>query len=167
MKRLSAFGALVLIAPLLVPRAASADDDILVPTAADDRAVSSCLQRAEEDGTAPAACIGLVADLCLGEAGEETTVVLTACHEREATYWDEMLNDRYATVTEQLDEVQALALRDAQRAWIPMRDETCAFEASLWDGGTGAGPAASACFARETGLRALFLDGVAGFLDER
>ena len=59
MKRLSAFGALVLIAPLLVPRAASADDDILVPTAADDRAVSSCLQRAEEDGTAPAACIVL------------------------------------------------------------------------------------------------------------
>ena len=45
-----------------------------------------------------------------------------------------------------------------QRAWIAYRDAACAYEASQWGGGTGAGPAATGCMMTLTGRQALALE---------
>ena len=45
-----------------------------------------------------------------------------------------------------------------QRAWIGYRDAACAYEASQWGGGTGAGPAAVGCMMTLTGRQALALE---------
>ena len=51
-----------------------------------------------------------------------------------------------------------------QRAWIAYRDARCGYEYSLWQGGTGGGPASVACYMEVTGEQALYLEsGGAGF----
>ena len=50
------------------------------------------------------------------------------------------------------------ALREMQRAWIVFRDKACTYEASLWQGGTGRGPAAINCLMQQTARQALSLD---------
>ena len=53
--------------------------------------------------------------------------------------------------------IKETALRDMQRAWIAFRDATCAYEYSHWGGGTGGGPAYSACFLEMTARQTLVL----------
>jgi uncharacterized protein YecT (DUF1311 family) len=45
-----------------------------------------------------------------------------------------------------------------QRAWIEFRDKACTYEAALWQGGTGQGPAAISCLMEQTARQALSLD---------
>ena len=54
--------------------------------------------------------------------------------------------------------IQADSLRDMQRAWIGFRDARCTYEASLWQGGTGASPAVLNCRLQETAEQALYLN---------
>ena len=103
--------------------------------------------------------------------GGETTVGMGGCLDREWQYWDARLNAAYqhqmarakaidaemaglgVTVPRQSD-----ALREMQRAWIPFRDAKCGYEYSQWGGGTGGGPAITACLMAETGEQALYLE---------
>ena len=57
---------------------------------------------------------------------------------------------------------QVPALREMQRSWIAFRDAACGYEASRWGGGSGAGPAASACVMELTARQALRLIAYAG-----
>jgi uncharacterized protein YecT (DUF1311 family) len=158
--------ALVLAAAFLAsPPAARSQDGPATPTDADRAALEACLSEAVEAGTEKILCVGTVSDACLEEPGNESTAMMTACLDRETTLWDERLNETYGALMDRLGPEQADALKQAQRAWITMRDETCAYEASLWQGGTGAGPAAVNCFLRETGWRALFLDDTRAFAE--
>mgnify|MGYP000170942360 CR=1 FL=1 len=99
-----------------------------------------------------------------------TTVGMGGCLDRERAFWDRVLNQNYALAQEKAREVDAenatlnvrlpkliTSLRDMQLAWIAFRDATCDFELAQWGGGTGGGPALTACLMRETGEQALYL----------
>lgn len=130
-------------------------------------ATEACLEISQE----PRACIGISAQACMAQTeGGYSTVVMGGCLDREREFWDERLNTAYAAVmaearaadaeaaqTGQRPSGQAEALRDMQRAWIAFRDAACAYEYSTWGGGTGAGPAGTACLMRLTGEQALTL----------
>lgn len=155
-------GALLLFAA----SGASAQEVIFSPSATE-----ACLAGAADE-RAQRACIGLSAQTCMAETpGGETTVGMGGCLEREWQYWDARLNGIYqfrmaqakSTDTEMADlgatvPSQADALREMQRAWIPFRDGKCGYEYSQWGGGTGGGPAITACLMGETGEQALYLE---------
>lgn len=131
-----------------------------------DEATEACLAQVDEGGD-PRSCIGRSADLCMETSeGGYSTVGMGGCLDRERAYWDGVLNARYGDMRARAADFDAAggpggtetALRDMQRAWIDFRDATCAFEASQWGGGTGAGPAALSCLMRMTGEQALYLD---------
>lgn len=149
----SVFAAFLAIAP----QGALAEDNPAAPTDEDWGNLQTCIEMAREAGGSSADCIGAVSEPCLELPGNSSTVMMGACLDKEATMWDELLNIYYGDLKDAVDAEQFGYLRDSQRAWIEMRDRTCEFEASLWGGGTGAGPAAIGCFMRETGQRASFL----------
>lgn len=142
--------------------------------------VPECLDAAGSDVTARRACIGLAATACMNatEMGS-TTVGMGFCFDNEWHDWDDRLNASYPRLMAQAERhdaemkdwgatvaAQAEALRTMERDWIAFRDSACAFEASLWSGGTGAGPAATACMMQETALQALRLEEALGYFCE-
>jgi len=132
---------------------------------------TACLDGAQEYAE-KLACIGTAAMACMEATdGGWSTAGQNSCLDAELTDWDDRLNAVYPELMAALkaaDEevasyapdaaVQADALRDMQRAWIPFRDAACAYEASLWAGGTGAGPAATWCLLDETARQVLRLE---------
>lgn len=114
-------------------------------------------------------CIGEAANACI-EANGYATVVESGCYAAEADWWDARLNAAYRRVRASAREndrlgspdapAQAEALKQMQRAWIALRDATCAFEASQWGGGTGAGPAYAHCLMWQTAQQARYLEGL-------
>lgn len=112
-------------------------------------------------------CIGRAAAACMTQPGGSSTVGMGFCLDRELAWWDGLLNQNYTQLRQAMqaaDEglpdnlaIQASSLRDMQRAWIGYRDARCSHEASLWQGGTGAGPATLQCLLQETAEQALYL----------
>ena len=110
-------------------------------------------------------CIGIAAGACMGT--DETTVGMGYCLEQEWMYWDDQLNAVYKAAKAEAAatdrdmapplNVQEQSLKEMQRAWIAFRDARCNWEATLWMGGTGSGPAQLACLMQETGRQALTL----------
>jgi uncharacterized protein YecT (DUF1311 family) len=135
-----------------------------------DAATQMCLEDAE-DFSDRLTCAGASAGECMEETpGGDSTAGMVGCLDRELAFWDDQLNYFYGeamTAAKQLDtdrpsDMQnqlgsAAALREMQRAWIPFRDKSCAYEASLWGGGTGQGPAALSCLLDQTARQALTL----------
>lgn len=141
------------------------------PLAAQDlsfqiQATESCLWDVGP-GEAQRACIGQAAGVCMEQPGGSSTYGMGFCLDAELSYWDGMLNDAYGQLMQSMraaDEglpthlaIQASSLRDMQRAWIVYRDARCGHEASLWQGGTGSGPAFANCLLHETAEQALYL----------
>jgi uncharacterized protein YecT (DUF1311 family) len=117
------------------------------------------------------ACVGRSADACIDTPDGETTVGMGFCLGREYGLWDARLNAAYGALMQRERAVEAelnglgsaapspaASLQAMQRAWIPYRDAACAYEASQWGGGTGAGPAATECMLRLTARQALALE---------
>ncbi len=112
-------------------------------------------------------CIGVSASICMEQPGGDSTYGMGFCLDSELEYWDALLNESYqdlraamqasdADLPESLA-VQTVTLRDMQRAWITYRDTRCSYEASLWQGGTGASPAFLSCSLQMTGEQAIYL----------
>jgi uncharacterized protein YecT (DUF1311 family) len=99
--------------------------------------------------------------------GGQTTVGMVSCLDRERAVWDGWLNTVYQQLyarlavedaqTPSYAPDQASALLQMQRAWIAFRDARCAYEASQWGGGTGAGPASVSCHLDATARQMLYL----------
>lgn len=135
-----------------------------------DGATQMCLEDAERYSDS-IACAGSSAEECMEQTpGGYSTAAMGGCLDRELAFWDSMLNDFYGDamnaakgmdadrpVDMQDRPGSAAALRDMQRAWIVFRDKACAYEASLWGGGTGQGPAALGCLLEQTARQALTL----------
>jgi uncharacterized protein YecT (DUF1311 family) len=112
-------------------------------------------------------CIGVSASICMEQPGGDSTYGMGFCLDSELTYWDGLLNDSYQQLRAAMQAadadlpdhlaLQATSLRDMQRAWIAFRDTRCGYETSLWQGGTGSGPAYLACALQMTGEQALYL----------
>ncbi len=123
----------------------------------------------------PDTCIGTASDGCMTAPGGDTTVGMGICLQGEAQQWDGLLNAAYAQLLAEAEgtdaemktlgsaaPAQVPALREMQRSWIAFRDAACGYEASRWGGGSGAGPAASACVMELTARQALRLIAYAG-----
>ena len=132
-----------------------------------DTATLECLDAAS-DMPGRQACIGASAEACMEQTeGGSSTVVMGGCFDRERVFWDDRLNASYGEAKAFATEFDAgngtstglgAALVEMQRAWIPFRDSACAFEAAQWSGGTGAGPAATACHMRLTAEQTLRIE---------
>jgi uncharacterized protein YecT (DUF1311 family) len=121
----------------------------------DSETIATCLhdeRAADRDGQA---CVGRVADPCLDEPAGQSTFGMVECARREAKIWDDMLNDEYVRLMGHLNEKAADNVRNAQRAWIEMRDADCRVPYDLFDGGTMAQPIAARCMLDRTAIRAL------------
>ena len=115
----------------------------------------------------PSDCIGVSAMACMDQRGGDSTYGMGFCLDNELQFWDAELNANYQQLRAAMQDadrglpdhlaVQASSLRDMQRAWIAYRDARCTHEASLWQGGTGSGPAFLNCAMLLTGEQALYL----------
>lgn len=133
----------------------------------DPTILTDCLQ-AEE--SRPDICIGRAANSCMEGEGGSSTVGIMSCLGAEKDQWAALMADSYDIVmadaqrTDQdmkdlgsAAEPQAPLLEAMQAKWAAYRDEACAWEASRWSGGSGAGPAAEGCDMRLTGQQAVML----------
>lgn len=159
-------GVVALLAGLGSPASAALaeEDDGLI---FDIAATEACLATAR--GTARRDCIGASAGACM-EANMlgATTVGMAGCADKELSWWDARLNSAYAALMAHERKAdaefaapyapsRAEALRDMQRAWIVWRDATCAYERSLWGGGSGGGPATVMCVLHLTAEQTFYL----------
>ncbi len=128
------------------------------PVAADVVLVEACLEKNRAAGPhRDGLCLELIAGPCQARPGGETTRGMVMCIQRELAVWDELLNRYYFALIRQLDKPAMAALRQAQRAWIPFRNKTCAFPPALYQGGTIGGPLAAQCLMEETARRTAVL----------
>ena len=92
-----------------------------------------------------------------------TQVDLTQCASQDYEAADAALNEAYQAAVAMMAQIDAdlaadqqgaeNALREAQRAWITMRDNTCIAEGYTWYGGSGQGMVELGCLARVTRSR--------------
>ncbi len=97
-------------------------------------------------------------------ANSETQIEMTACAEQDWRAADADLNDAYKSALAMMQEYDmalpkaqqgaAAHLRDAQRAWITFRDETCSAEGYQVHGGSMEPMVIYGCQARITADRA-------------
>jgi uncharacterized protein YecT (DUF1311 family) len=124
-------------------------------SAKDAAAIRACAQKfAQNVSEGERQCLfALVADPCAKSRGGQGP---TECYRIEQEIWDELLNESFRTLREELDDDQKEKLRDMQRAWIAYRNSTCEFYYHKIQGSM-ATPMTAACLARETARRALLL----------
>jgi uncharacterized protein YecT (DUF1311 family) len=92
---------------------------------------------------------------CVDEA--RTQLDMNTCAADALGLADSVLNVVYAQVAAQIDSVQLPHLREAQRAWIRLRDADCELEAAAFEGGSIRPMIELMCLADETRRRAAFL----------
>jgi uncharacterized protein YecT (DUF1311 family) len=102
-------------------------------------------------------CIGVTSGPCQNGEGAETTIGQVACLNVERTLWEQHLTAVNADLLEELSKPSSAKLVTAQRAWLAWRDAKCAFDATVYEGGTLAKVVQAHCLMRETGLRAVAL----------
>lgn len=129
--------------------------------------IAAC--RTAPPGGDPMACIGAEASRCMDVTeGGYSTAGMVACMGLELDWWDARLNEVYPRIRAEAREMdatageyapsQADALLAMQRAWIGFRDARCAYERSMWGGGTGGGPASVGCLLQMTAEQVLYLE---------
>lgn len=97
-------------------------------------------------------------------ANADTQLAMTYCAEQDWNAADVKLNAAYKSAMavlkgidsnlEAADQGAAIALRNAQRAWVPFRDATCDAEGWAYHGGSAEPMVIYACRARVTAARA-------------
>lgn len=150
---------------LVWPAVAAAQDYVVFSP----KATTACL--AETEGNARLDCIGKGAEQCMESDAGSTTAGSGRCLARELGYWDDRLKiafDRLTRVEAENDaemrELGSSALSTAESleamalAWVPFRTASCGYELSTWGGGSGGGPATTACVMHETARMALILE---------
>lgn len=117
-------------------------------------------------------CVGRQADACTQRNNGSADMVLAACFEAEAVFWDGALNNAYRDLIALAQQREgwdlgyepgalAAALRDMQRAWIGYRDATCANELAIAAPfGSAGGPVYAECKMTETARQNFVLRGL-------
>lgn len=81
-------------------------------------------------------------------------VAYANCLSAAAREADKALNATYRRILAALAAADRERLQRAERSWLRYRDDLCAAERDLYDGGTGASPAHAACVESETRVHA-------------
>ncbi|HHS83077.1 MAG TPA: DUF1311 domain-containing protein [Devosia sp.] len=147
------FSFVLLVVPL---HGANAQNIAFAP--ADAALLEACMANANTNAVhARSACIGAARNVCISEPDGTTTLGTTTCNQREAAWWDKLLNDNYSRLRSALSPELFSALRDAQRAWITYRDAKCAFSYKMFEGGSIRHVLFSDCMMQTTAARAIDL----------
>jgi uncharacterized protein YecT (DUF1311 family) len=123
------------------------------------------------DSAAAGACVGQGTATCMAsETDGETTVGMMFCTLAEYEAWDRLLNRDYGPMMDGMKAMdaddaelfpefanRADSLRDAQRAWIPLRDTQCALEYAMWGSGSMRQIAGASCLLDLTAKRVIYL----------
>ncbi|MCB1395474.1 MAG: DUF1311 domain-containing protein [Rhodobacter sp.] len=152
--------AFVLLALLATP--ALADEIPFSPAATE-----ACLQ----DRPLDVGCIGDSASACIETEAGSSNVGIGACWRAEGDYWQARLDAVLSRLAEGaaqddalLDEAgsaagrQGPALEAMRAAFDAYLSARCDYEGSLWQGGSGTGPAIAHCRMMMTGMQALSLE---------
>lgn len=138
---------------------AAAQDAGRKPTAGETAAIHDCAAKYRDDvSEGERQCLfKLVATPCANTPQGKSNLGTADCYRVEGAIWDELLNQNFKTLLDELDDQQAAKARAMQRAWLAYRDTTCGFYADKIRGSMAI-PMGNACLARETARRALLLD---------
>src|SRR5690348_12822642 len=95
----------------------------------DAAAIRACAEKhADNVDDGERRCIfTLVSDPCLKRRDMRPDASRAECFRAEQAIWDELLNENFRKLRDDLDDAQKDKLRDMQRAWIAYRDATCQF----------------------------------------
>ncbi len=131
-------------------------------TSEDEALLQQCFAGVAEAGEVDAGggvslldCIGAASNVCQEE--DPSTQGIVACNSREQSWWDEQLNDHYATLKAGLQADIFGSLQKAQRAWLAYRDANCDYQYQLWGDGTMRQVIGSYCWMEMTAQRAIDL----------
>jgi uncharacterized protein YecT (DUF1311 family) len=128
------------------------------PAAADDAdAITACIAAKSKVDEDAHACIGLISDPCLKGHDGETTTGMVECMDRESKVWDDLLNADYQRLLKALPAAAADSVRQAQRAWLALRDADCKVPYEIYEGGSMARIDSASCVLAHTGERVLQL----------
>lgn len=159
MERISSrpLGVAVLVLSLASPTIASADTPSLPSPDKTLAEIRACLDQADAAGGVDVACENVAMDKCVADPRNETTQGSIQCSDASTKAWDTLLNQFYRKGLQSLNDEGKKTLRDAQRAWIPYRDKSCAVWRSVYEGGSLGRQLAADCIRAETARRALEL----------
>ena len=143
---------------LAVMASAAASAQSRKPAAAEVIAIRNCATKDQDDlDKGEQDCLfKLVAEPCIGPAGNATSAATADCYRIEGTIWNDLLNANYKTLLGTLDAEQTAKARAMQRAWVTYRDTTCQFYDDKIQGSMALMMDA-ACVTRETARRAMLL----------
>lgn len=167
----------LIIAMLASPAIAQqADQEVTGFSSADRQAMEQCTNHArlvesqtqalndagqavpEDMPRSLADCIGVASNICQEQPGGASTIGIVDCLARETAWWDGLLNSHYQDLLATNDPEPADGLRKAQRAWMAFRDADCAFQYSVWGGGSMRSIAGASCTLDHTARRAIDLE---------
>ena len=151
------------VASIMILAAQASQAQTRKPTAKEVSAVRACAAKNTDDAfEAERRCVfTLVATPCTDTKAGESNLGMADCYRVEQAIWDDLLNENFKALRDDLDDGQKGKLRDMQRAWIAYRDSTCAFYADKIQGSVAI-PLVAECSARETARRALLLKAFGG-----
>ena len=99
--------------------------------------IEACLGRYPDIAARESECIGEYANTCMRLSGDgETNAGMIRCTVGEYEAWDDRLNTAYGAYMQRLEAPRDAGLREAQRAWMALRDADCDFAASAYEGGS-------------------------------
>lgn len=147
---------LLIAGALLIASVSAAPAQSLKLSAEDSRAIQDCIKTKEAKNEGAEQCIGIVANPCLDTREGQTTAGQSQCYQREQLVWDDILNETYRRLQQQLEGKLKTGLRDVQRAWIEARKLQCGFYREVIQGSLAI-PLGASCFNTETARRALYL----------
>jgi uncharacterized protein YecT (DUF1311 family) len=147
-----------LLVCLAVMANAAASAQSRKPTSAEVTAIRDCATMDQDDlDKGERDCLfKLVAEPCIGPAGNATGAATADCYRIEGTIWNDLLNENYKTLLGMLEAEQTAKARAMQRAWVTYRDTTCQFYDDKIQGSMALMMDA-ACITRETARRAMLL----------
>jgi uncharacterized protein YecT (DUF1311 family) len=128
------------------------------PALADDaETLTQCVDTERKANRDARVCIGKISDPCLQGSGSDTTTSMVECVDREATAWDGVLNAEYQHLIESVPATAIDSVRQAQRAWIALRDADCKVPYDIFEGGSMARIDSANCVLEHNGSRVLQL----------
>jgi uncharacterized protein YecT (DUF1311 family) len=125
--------------------------------AGDAETLTQCVDAERKANRDARVCIGKISDPCLQGSGSDSTTSMVECLDRESTAWDSVLNAEDRRLLGTLDGPAADSVRQAQRAWIALRDADCKVPYDIYEGGTMARIDSASCVLEHTGGRVLQL----------
>jgi uncharacterized protein YecT (DUF1311 family) len=117
--------------------------------------LEQCLVDAKDEKIA---CLGRLQKPCLEEPGGETTGGMVECSRDERELWAARADTASAAIAARLAPARLKLFNAAEKAWRDYRDASCAYDSSIYDGGSLERVIVADCLLRETALRAIDLE---------